>query len=80
LEAAKIHNVESLNFVMSYIEDPDSKDDAAGAAISIAYRLSGNNRKQNKDAARQAMEKVLATSSNDRIKSKAKRVRDLIKD
>ena len=63
---------------MSYIEDSESKDEAAGAAIFIAYKLSGSN-KHNKDAARQAMEKLIAVSSNDRVKSKAKRVLDGIK-
>ncbi|MCF7955428.1 MAG: ThuA domain-containing protein [Phycisphaerae bacterium] len=79
-EVSKIHNVDTLKFVMSYIEDPVLKDDAAGAAISIAYRLSENRNKQNRDAARQAMEKVMEVSSNDQTKSKAKRVLDGIKD
>jgi len=78
-EVSKIHDVETLNFVMSYIKDAELKDEAGDAAISIAYRLSGSGRKHNKDAARQAMEKLIAVSSNDQIKSKAKRVLDGIK-
>ncbi|MBW8014881.1 MAG: hypothetical protein FVQ82_01725 [Planctomycetes bacterium] len=78
-QVSKIHNAEALNFVMSFIEDPELKNEAASAAISIAYRLSGNRRKPIKDAAKKALEKIMEVSTDKQIKSKAKRVYDGIK-
>jgi len=78
-EVSKIHNVETLNFVMSYIKDAELKDEAGDAAISIAYRLIGSRRPRYRDAAKQALEKIMEVSSNNQIKSKAKKVYDRIK-
>ena len=66
-------NAKTLELAMSYIDDPELKNEAAMAAIAIGDRLRRAD-KDTKEKAKQAMKKLLEVSSSKTVKDRAKRV------